>query len=354
MSRAQMVSDRDEMKALLAWAVRIELSTIPPYATAAYTIHQEGQYDAIAPAQVNAEPLEVIRQVMLEEMLHLTLAANLLNALGGQVVLNDAAHIPVYPCHILPSGKGPKVHLRRFTKAQVKAFREIERAPENFDKAKDGDCLKAETIGGFYHCLRKKLQALCAKYPSKELFCGDPKWQIGPEHYWGAGGEVFPVTGERSALRAIAMIVEEGEGAELGGRAGDGDPIPGADEEDIAHFFKFNEILLSRYYRAQDRIGDPPSGGDLVVNWTAVHPMRDDPKAGSYRSLPEVHAKMQAFDRLYTDFLKVLHEAFNGAPERLREMVPVMMEMRYAAQALARIPVNDKGETAGPSWTFLG
>lgn len=348
-----LASERDEVKALLAWAVRIELSTIPPYATAAYSIHQEGQYDAIAPAQVNAAPLEVIRQVMLEEMLHLTLAANILNALGGEVILNDAAHLPHYPCHILPSGAGPKVHLRRLTKAQVKSFREIERAPENFDKVERGDCMKAETIGGFYHCLRKKLQALCAKHPSKEVFCGAPARQVGAAHYWGGGGEVFPVTGEQSALRAIDVIVEEGEGADLGGRAGDCDPIPGTDEEDIAHFFKFNEILLSRYYRADDRIGAPPSGGDLVVDWSAVHPMRDDPKAGSYRTLPEVHAKMQAFDRLYTDFLKILHDAFDGAPDRLRETVPMMMSMRYAAQALMRIPVNDAGETAGPSWTFL-
>lgn len=253
-------SDRRELRELMAHAIRIELSTIPPYATAAYTIAEAGQYDSIAPMTVNAEPLEVIRQVMLEEMLHMTLAANILNALGGHVVLNCATAIPSYPCHILPSGKGPKAHLRRFTKAQVHAFREIERAPENFEKVRDGDCLKAETIGGFYYCVRKKLEALCRTYPSKEIFIGDPAWQIGPEHYWGGGGEVFPVTGERSAIRALKMIVEEGEGADLGGRAGDGDLIPGIEEEDIAHFFKFNEILLSRYYRPDDRIGLPPSG----------------------------------------------------------------------------------------------
>jgi len=117
MSHKQMIDDREEVKQLLAWAIRIELSTIPPYATAAYTISQAGQYDSIMPAQVNAQPMEVIRQVMVEEMLHMTLAANILNALGGEVVLNsngpmpgpqDAPRIPVYHCHILPYAKGPK------------------------------------------------------------------------------------------------------------------------------------------------------------------------------------------------------------------------------------------------------
>ncbi|MEX2518358.1 MAG: ferritin-like protein [Paracoccaceae bacterium] len=347
-----LVDDREELKSLMADAIRIELSTIPPYATAAYTISEAGQYDRIAPAGVNAEPLEVIRQVMLEEMLHLTLAANILNALGGRVVLNEAGAIPSYPCHILPSGKGPIASLRRFTKAQIHAFREIERAPENFDKVKDGDCRKAETIGGFYYCVKKKLEALCRKYPSREVFTGDPSWQIGPEHYWGAGGAVFPVTGQASALRALDIIVEEGEGADLGGRAGDGDLIPGIEEEDVAHFFKFNEILLSRYYRPDDRIGAPPTGGDLIVDWSAVHPMRDDPKAEDYAHLPEVHARMLEFDALYTSFLMTLHDAFNGAPERLRETVSSMMKLRHTAMALVRIPVNEAGETAGPGWTF--
>ena len=353
-------SERDELKDLLAWAIRIELSTIPPYATAAYTLHQEGQYDRNQPQQVNAESLEVIRQVMVEEMLHMTLAANILNALGGDVYLGPgdmpgpvkAPRLPVYPGHILPSGKGPKVHLRKFSKPQIHAFREIERAPANFDKVKDGDCYAAETISGFYHCVKKKLEALCEKYPSKEIFVGDPVLQIGPEHYWGAGGEVFRVTGERSALKAIAMIVEEGEGADLGGRAGDGDPIPGIDEEDVAHFFKFNEILLSTYYCADDKIGEPPTGGELWVDWTAVFPMRDDPKAGSYRAKPEVHAKMNAFNALYTQLIDGLNAAFNGDQDRFRALAPLMMELRYAAQALVRVPVNEKGETAGPSWTY--
>ncbi len=347
-------ADRAELVEMLRAAMKVELTTIPLYATAAYTIAEEGEYARIAPEQANAEPAETIRQVMLEEMLHLALAANLLNAVKGEVVLDRAEAIPAYPCAILPSGKGPVANLRRFSKDQVRLFREIERAPPNFDKVKDGNWKKAETIGGFYHCVEMALDAIVKAHGEQAVFTGESSWQVGPEHYWGAGGEMIRVTDAASARAALAMIVEEGEGADLGGLAGDNDPIPGSggEQEDIAHFYKFNQILLARRYAPDDRLGQPPSGGDLVTDWSAVHPMRNDPRAEDYTQLPEVHARMLAFDRLYTDFLLTLHTAFNGAPERLREMAPTMISMRRAAEALVRIPVNEAGETAGPGWTF--
>lgn len=345
--------DRRDLAEMLRAAMKIELTTIPLYATTAYTIAEVGDYARIDPSEVNAEPLETIRQVMVEEMLHLSLTANLLNAISGEVVLDRADAIPAYPCAILPSGKGPVAHLCRFSKDQVRLFREIERAPPNFDKVKGGNWRMAETIGGFYHCVERALDDIVKAHGEKEVFTGDSTWQIGPEHYWGAGGEMIRVTDHDSARRALAMIVEEGEGADLGGSAGDNDLIPGSGgAEDIAHFFKFNQILLARRYAPDDRFGQPPSGGDLVTDWAAVHPMRDNPRAEDFTHLPEVYARMLAFDRLYTDFLLTLHSAFNGAPDRLRDMAPTMISMRRAAEALVRIPVNDAGETAGPGWTF--
>lgn len=347
-------ADRAALAEMLRAAMKIELTTIPLYATAAYTISEVGDYARIAPAEANSGPLETIRQVMVEEMLHLALVANILNAVGGCVTLDRAEAIPAYPCAILPSGKGPVARLRRFSKEQVRVFREIERAPADFSKVKDGDWRKAETIGGFYHCVELALTAIVKAHGEKAVFTGDPCWQVGPEHYWGAGGAMIRVTDRKSAMRALRMIVDEGEGADLGGRAGDGDPIPGGGGEDVAHFFKFNQILLARRYAPDDRIGQPPTGGDLVTDWNAVHPMRDDPKAEDFAHLPEVHARMIAFDRLYTDFLLTLQAAFSGAPGRLKDMAPVMIAMRRAAEGLVRIPVCETGETAGPGWRFLG
>lgn len=346
----------DTLRNLMALAMQVELSTIPPYATAAYTIGQAGQYDKIMPLEVNAEPLEVIRQVMVEEMLHLALAANILNAIGGQVNLPENARTLTYPRHLLPQGHGPVLHIRKFSKDQIRAFREVERAPENFERVKDGNCLNAETIGGFYHCVKERLIKLCAEASEAgvDIFTGDPALQVGPEHYWGAGGELMKVHCTKTALEAIELIVEEGEGGGQGDRAGDGDPIPGTDEEDIAHFFKFNEILLSRYYHADDKLGEPPSGKDMVVNWSAVFPMKDDPAPDAYAGIADVHAKMVGFNETYTRLVDQLQAAFTGHPDQLRQLGPVMMDLRYRAQALVRMPIDKDGATAGPSWTYLG
>jgi len=79
-------------------AMMLELSTIPPYLCALYSI-QTG--DSTQPNYKeefgdNAEVAGIIRSVMMEEMLHLTLVGNILNAVGGPVKLNDPRFIPEY------------------------------------------------------------------------------------------------------------------------------------------------------------------------------------------------------------------------------------------------------------------
>ena len=344
-----------DLRARLQEALMLELSTIPPYATASYSIRQEGQYDRSAPQIVNAEPVEVIRQVMVEEMLHMVLAANVLNAVGGRPVMTDPAQVPRYPLAIL-GGKGPTLRLRRFTPEQVRLFREVERAPEpeNIPRAKEGDY---RTIGGFYIYVKSLLERACDELGEGAVFTGDPARQVGPEDYYGAGGHVIEVRDRATALEALTEIMEEGEGAHLGETAGDGDAVPGPegeDREDIAHFFKFDEILHSRYYHAADRLGSPPTGPDLAVDWAAVWPMVDDP-GGERFADPQVRALSDGFNALYAELLTGLEAAFNGERERLRALVPLMLRMKDAAQKLMRVPLDaPDGETAGPTWEFRG
>ena len=55
-------------------AMQLEHATIPPYLIALYSIKPNTNLDAT----------NIIRTVVVEEMLHLTLASNLLNAVGGE------------------------------------------------------------------------------------------------------------------------------------------------------------------------------------------------------------------------------------------------------------------------------
>ncbi|MFN4089492.1 MAG: ferritin-like domain-containing protein, partial [Alphaproteobacteria bacterium] len=54
-------------------AMQLEHATIPPYLTALYSIHPG----------TNREAWHVIRTVAVEEMLHLTLVGNVMNAVGA-------------------------------------------------------------------------------------------------------------------------------------------------------------------------------------------------------------------------------------------------------------------------------
>src|ERR1700730_14982726 len=86
------MSEQHDKATLFAWlqtALELELATIPPYLIALLSIKLPS----------NREPAELIRSVMVEEMLHLALVANVINALGGEPRLNKKA-IPHYPLHM--------------------------------------------------------------------------------------------------------------------------------------------------------------------------------------------------------------------------------------------------------------
>ncbi len=348
-----------EIREMLQRALMVELSTIPPYATACYSIQERGQYDRSDPELANAEPIEVIRQVMVEEMLHMVLVANVLNAVGGEPRVIDAARMLKYPRHLF-GDSGPELRLRRFDPDQVKSFREVERAPPNLKRARAG---KPITIGGFYALLKIRLKHACDTFGEAKVFgegkdaAERRKRQIGEGDYYGAGGAVIEVHDRATAETAIDEIMEEGEGAHHGDTAGDNDPIPGPkgeNREDIAHFFKFDEILHSRYYCPEDRRDEPPTGDDMIVDWSAVWPMKDDPKGGDYKHYPEIHALSERFNGIYSELLDGLDDAFNGKKERLAGLVPVMFRLKDAAQKLMRVPLpgSPNGETAGPTWEY--
>lgn len=63
----------DDLKANLQTALELEHSTIPAYLTALYSI-KEG---------TNLMPVEIIKSVVIEEMLHMVMVANLINAIGS-------------------------------------------------------------------------------------------------------------------------------------------------------------------------------------------------------------------------------------------------------------------------------
>lgn len=344
---------RELLHCLLQKALMLELSTIPAYATACYSIQEQGQYNRSSPEIANAEPIEVLRQVMVEEMLHMVLVANVINAIGCRPCVNDQKQLPKYP-HKLFECSAFKIHLRRFIPEQVKAFREVERAPVSLNAALKG---KYQTIAGFYSYIIKNLQDAHDKFGAEKIFVGDRKNQITGEIYYGAGGEVVEVHNLKTALDAIKEIMLEGEGAELGKSACDDDQIPspaGEEHWDVAHYFKFDGILKSRYYQSTDSLGGPPTGDDMIVDWSVVWPMKDNPKSKDYANMPEIKALSDRFNDTYSELLDALNDAFNGNKHVLARLTPVMYRLKEDAQRLMRVPLTNSasGETAGPTWEY--
>ena len=70
---AHTIDTVDDLRRHLQWAIELEHATIPPYMCALYSLDPER----------NPEAAQVVSTVLTEEMLHLALAANLLNAVGG-------------------------------------------------------------------------------------------------------------------------------------------------------------------------------------------------------------------------------------------------------------------------------
>src|SRR3954453_17455499 len=92
-SRPTQMSTGEALRPHVQWAPELEHAPIPPYLCALYSLD----------AARNPEAAEVVQSVFVEEMLHLALAANLLNAVGGAPVLDAPRLLPGYP-RTLPHG----------------------------------------------------------------------------------------------------------------------------------------------------------------------------------------------------------------------------------------------------------
>ena len=337
-----------ELRDELQDALQLELSTIPPYLTALYSI-REGS---------NPEAARIIRSVVVEEMLHLVMVANLINALGGKPDVNAAAaglHYPTALPRIVPTFE---VGLLPFSKAAVETFLRIELPQPPKDGAK---LLRArrtkrlyDSIGAFYQALREAIQRLereCkAGNPEATIFTGDPELQVQANEYYGSGGRIVPVYDLKSAMTVIDEIEGQGEGID--------DTIFSGDHElfgegiEYAHYFRFKEIYEGRYYRREDKPADNPSGGPLRVDWEDVQPIRPNARLSDYQDLPEVHSLALGFSKAYTSLISNIHLACNGMPEKMQQSIALMYELRYKALALMNIPIG-KGQNAAPTFEVV-
>ena len=170
------IEDPDSLREHLQTAIEIEWSTIPPYLCALWSLGETHNRAAAA----------CIRDVVMEEMLHLTLVANVLNALGGDP---DLSHPPRYPASLPHSDRSFEVSLLPFCPEALDTFLHIER-PALIGAPPQDDGYA--TIAQFYEAVGEAVERIGAD-PS--VWTGRRDRQVAPDReYYGGGGDAIVVS----------------------------------------------------------------------------------------------------------------------------------------------------------------
>ena len=338
---------------LLQKALELELTTIPPYLTALLSIKMPG----------NRVAANVIRTVAIEEMLHMVLVGNLISSLGGKVRLHGDA-VPTYPLRLEFEGSPIRdrefdIHLEAFSPQAIKTFKQIEipadlLPPAHDHGAKAQVVIPGITLGQFYDHIILMLERICADYPERDVFCGDPQHQVGEQYYWSSGGRPIVVTSLASAIEAMTVIKKQGEASH--NSIYDGDAEYFGQPREVGHYFRFNEIACGRYYRPDDHPTAPPTGEHFEVDYTAVYPVKRNAKSTDYRPGSELARLNDTFNRQYSVMLWQLEQAFNGNPGVLYDaIVNGMHGMTSVAHEMMCLPIEgDAGGAHGaPSFEWV-
>jgi rubrerythrin len=193
------LSSHEGLKTALQQSIMLEHATIPAYLYALYSIKPGA----------NGEIQRLILSIVLEEMLHMALASNILSAIGGAPVIDEPGFIPTYPGPLPGSVEaGLSVPLARLSLDLVQNVFMVIEEPEDPIHFPVKELALAPgpplTIGSLYRAIEAQIKA-----QGQAIFVGDPARQV--THGFPAA-ELFAVTDVDSAVKAIDVIVEQGEG----------------------------------------------------------------------------------------------------------------------------------------------
>jgi hypothetical protein len=312
---------RAALLARLQTAIELEWSTIPPYMVAILSMK----------LTANREAANLIRGVMMEEMLHMALLANVLNAVGGTVHIGPD-NTPSYPRRCF-EGRDFQVNLAPFSAENVETFMKIEEPDTSVHKFYQGIVALLEELAG-----------------QGNLFTGDPARQLYDDYYWGGGNQIIPVKDLESAKKALGIVMDKGEGA------GERPPFTPDAPLQMAHYYRFAEIHYQRLYKPGDDPKKPPTGEALPIDYKAVHPIRSNPKAAYYAPGTKLAKLNEAFNSRYTMMLRQLLQALTGTPLVL--YTAIMNGMHGSTSTALEmmttpIPDDPQGRTGCPTFDWL-
>ena len=317
-------------------AVELEFYTIPLYLTSLYTI-RDGY---------NVEAYNIIRGVLMQEMLHMLQAANLLISVGGRPVIDSASTAPAYPAVGLPGGVLPQltVSLKKASLDHIySVFMAIEYPHKVMDAQLGVSAVHSHTIGQLYSEIGKCLHTHgdVIFYPNRTSL--QVKWPYSNEY-----GKVYTVHDLATAIEALKEITEQREGMQPG------DPF-GYERNDLAHFFKFQEIVCGRELIFHGISNYTYTGDVIPFDDDGVWPMRDNPSSVSLTPGAKAYYRSKLFHQTYRTLLQKVDDAFAGSPSEISEALTVMESLEVQAKFLMVLPLNESdphSETCGPVYDY--
>ncbi len=321
--------------AMLQTAIGVEFGTLPPYLYALYSIRPE----------MNPVAYRLFKSVALQEMIHMCLASNILNALGGSPALDPLKYPSTLPGDIGPEGGQPlTIHLLAFSDRAAEQGMKIEE-PVNPPKIPIKNELAAIeaviTIGEFY----AELDSYLATLPSGAWHAG--RNQITDDQFFP--GQLFAVNNYADATKAISEIVSEGEGTSDGTKYN-----PLDFQRQLAHYFRFGEVFYNKALTKNDKEegGYQWGPGQLGVNWDGKYPAINDPAEWDFSNeSAAVRAAQRACDAAYTTMVDLLQRALNGHAGALGDAVRAMFDLRLTALHALTAPLKN-GQVAGPAFVY--
>ena len=352
-----VIQDREELFYLLSEAAEFEHSVMCTYLYALWSLKRDTS-EGVTAEELNAIEgwRRSLRQVALEEMLHLSLVNNILAATGA------SPHLwrPPFPVH---SGWFPAdvvMRLSPFGPATLDHFMYIER-PEGIDMV-DGAgfdhpahhprVARPELLsptprdyasqGQLYHSVLRGLAKLVEDLGEERVFVGHGEAQVSAAEFGLPG--LFKVTGLESARRAVEEIVQQGEGAPA--------------HREGSHYQRFAAIRDELTRLQQVRPGFEPAR-PVVEN-----PSLDNPR-GRHDVIaiadPVTAKVVDLGNALYGLMMRTFAQVFSPAPlpRDLRvglaaSTTEIMYAMSYVGDAATRLPVGPTrpGATAGLSFAL--
>lgn len=241
------------------------------------------------------------------------------------------------------------VHLKRYSKGLVEnTFMKIEEPEIPLNIPIKTSRLAAvpgpTTIGQFYAAIRAEIVR-----QGPAIFIGDKGLQV--TGFFFDPGEDIAVTDRDSALLAIETIVEQGEGT----------PKSPIDlQNHIAHYYRFQQ--LSKGMKIVQDASSPikvsfDPGQPLNIDDTAdVIQMVDDPPLVTYDKADQRAEELSTdCDAAYTKILNVLHQGFNGQPDKVNDAVSAMFEFKTVLGELLQQKLTggpNAGQFAGPRFRY--